>query len=156
VTRVESALLRLLAVITFAPLLANAQQSFVARCSEPVGNRYDKVDGQVQQQADGFKNVNPVFFFSADSPDKLTFVWGSAAWARDALKLRDNLQVATTIYRSDDMISALLVDPKGASQIYSLFPRRGLVYFTQHRHIAPQMGGVPSAATFYAECDFSK
>jgi hypothetical protein len=131
-----------------------AQQSFLARCAEPVGIRHDQVDGQIRSQPDGFSGVTPIFMFSSETPSRLNFVWGPAAWARDELRLRQNLQSAVIVQMSPEKITAVRVEDGGVAQMYSVYPSRRLVFFTQHRLIAPHLGGVPSTATFHTACEF--
>jgi len=143
---------KLLLLLLAAPAIAFAQKPFVARCSEPTGTRYDQIEGKMQLQADGFTGVNPMFIVTADSPRKLTYLWGPAAWAKDALKLRENLMDAAIVDWSPEKITAIRVEPFGVTQMYSLYPTKGLVYFTQHRMI---MDGIPNTSTFYARCEFT-
>ena len=112
------------------------------------------MSGDVRQKEDGFSGVNPTFFFSADGTRKITFLWGPAAWARDELRLRDNLQEAIVIQATADKITAVRIEADNVSQLYSLYPGNGIVYFTQHRLIAPHLGGVPTSSSFYARCEF--
>lgn len=145
-----------LTLLVVLPAMAHAQQALVATCGEPVGTRYDQVGGLIKQQADGFAGVNPVFFVSAEAPTKLRFVWGPAAWARDQLQLRSHMQEAIIISATSEKLTAVRVEPEGVTQMYSLYPDKGLVFFTQHRYIAPHMGGVPTSSSFYANCEFSR
>jgi len=105
----------------------------------------------VKQQEDGFTGVNPTFIITREAPGRLRFLWGPAAWARDALQMRERLQEASVIDATPEKITAVRVEPQGVTQMYSLYPTKGLVYFTQHRFI---VGRVPTASTFYASCEF--
>ena len=141
--------------LLLATTLSNAKPVLTATCGEPVGTRYDQVNGEVVSKADGFTGVAPIFILDDENPKKLTFVWGPAAWARDELKLKANAQEAVVISITSDKITAVRVEGEGVTQMYSLYPGKGLVFFTQHRYIAPHMGGVPTTSSFYAKCAFS-
>jgi hypothetical protein len=145
----------LASLLLMYPSFANSQLIWIARCEEPKGTRVDYVEGQPRQQEDGFSGVNPIFILSTETPNRIKFLWGPAEWARDALKLKERIQEALIIDQTPEKVTAINVQPYGVTQMYSLYPTKGLVYFTQHRMIAPQMGGVPSAATFYATCSFT-
>lgn len=134
--------------------LGICQTTFVARCGEPVGTRYDSNGGQVISKADGFTGVNPIFVVTGETPDKIRFVWGPAQWARDELKLKAHMQEATIISSTPRKITAIRVEAGGVTQMYSLYPDDGLVYFTQHRYITLTEPGVPTTSTFYSKCDF--
>ena len=67
--------------------------------------------------------------------------------------MRERLQDASIIDSTPEKITAVRVYVGGVTQMYSLYPTKGLVYFTQHRFIA---GQVPTASTFYATCEFVK
>ena len=135
------------------PNLGYAQQMLYARCGEPVCIRYDQVEGKIKQQEDGFAGVSPTFIISKEAPRRLTFLWGPASWARDELQIRERLQYASVLDATAEKITAVRVEPGGVTQMYSLYPTKGLVYFTQHRFI---VGQVPTASTFYATCEFLK
>jgi len=146
-------IVKIVAFLLLLPSFGYAQQMLYARCGEPVGTRYDQVDGRIQQQADGFAGVSPTFIITKAAPDRLTFLWGPAAWAREALQMRERLQDAAIVDATPEKITAVRVEPGGVTQMYSLYPTKGLVYFTQHRFI---VGQVPTASTFYAKCEFTK
>jgi hypothetical protein len=135
------------------PVLGLAQPTLYARCSEPQGTRFDQVEGEVRQQLDGFAGVNPTFIITKEAPAKLSFLWGPADWARDSLQIQQRIQDAAIIDVTPEKVTAIRVDSGGVTQMYSLYPEMGIVYFTQHRFI---MGSVPSASTFHARCEFTK
>lgn len=146
----------ILSIFSLIPVFVYAQETWVAQCEEPKGNRIDYIDGRAQEKPDGFSDVKPIFIFSSESPTKLKFLWSPAEWARNSLKLREGLQEAIVIDRTPDKLTAINVQANGITQMYSLYPSKGLVYFTQHRYIAPQTAGVASTSTFFARCTFTK
>jgi hypothetical protein len=138
-------------MLFFLPTFGLAQSGLYARCGEPVGTRYDQVTGKVKQQADGFTGVNPTFIITKEAPGTLTFLWGPAAWARESLQLRERLRDAVIVDVTPEKITAVRIEPGGVTQMYSLYPTKGIVFFTQHRFI---FDDIPSASTFYAVCEF--
>lgn len=136
--------------------MANAQQALMALCDEPVGVRFDQVGDQIKQQADGFAKVNPVFVVRLEAPERFRYIWGPAEWARDASLGKADMEEAIILSATNEKITAVRVDAEGVTQMYSLFPDKNLVFFTQHRYVAPHMGGVPNSSSFYARCEFSR
>jgi hypothetical protein len=138
-----------------APLAATADLAFIARCGEPVGVKFEQVEGDVKQQPDGFAGINPTFIVTTDAPRRLTFLWGPAAWARDAQKLVENLRDADIVYSSPEHITAVRVEPPGIMQVYSLYPPKGVMFFSQHRMFEGAPDKAPAASTVWAKCEFS-
>jgi len=147
-------------IFTFVWLLfvldpAFAKPILTATCEEPIGSRFDQVSGKVEIRDDGFTGVRPVFILDDEKPGKLLFIWGPAQWAKDAgveTKALEAIIVSTTA----DKITAVRLDDQaaGVMQMFSLYPAKGLIYFTQHRYLNAA-GGVPNSSTYYARCRFS-
>ena len=133
---------------------AQAKPVLTATCTQPTGQRYDQVDGSVQQKKDGFDGVSPIFIIDDQRPKVLTYIWGPAEWARDALKLKASAQEAVIVSISDEKITAIQIESENIIKMYSLFPKRGLVFLSQHRYI-DLAGGVPTVGMFYSKCSFS-
>ena len=133
---------------------AQAKPVLTANCTQPIGQRYDQVDGSVQQKKDGFDGVSPIFIIDDQRPKVLTYIWGPAEWARDALKLKAAAQEAVIVSISEDKITAIHIESENIIRMYSLFPKRGLVLLSQHRYI-DLAGGVPTVGMFYSKCNFS-
>jgi hypothetical protein len=144
-----------LAFALLAPLDGLAQLAFIARCGEPAGIRLEEAQGEVRHQPDGFPGVNPTFIVTTEAPRRLTFLWGPAAWARDAQKLMENLRDADIIESTPERITAVRADVAGVSQMYTLYPTKGWFYFTQHRVGDAAQGGAPTASTFHAKCEYT-
>lgn len=136
-----------------ASFAAIAKPVLTVNCDEPNGSRFDQVGNEVQQQADGFEGANPLFIWDDSKPKSLMVVWGIANWAKDA-GVSSNAEEASIVLSNESMISAIAIDEFGAVKIYSLYPDKGLVYFTQHRYMNT-MGGVPNSSSFYASCKFT-
>lgn len=134
---------------------AFAKPVMTATCDEPVGNRIDQVGGKIQRREDGFTGVNPVFILDDEKPGKLLYIWGPAKWARDSGVETKALE-ASIVSVTGDKLTAVRVDDHtfGVVHMYSLYPAKGLVFFTQHRHLNVD-GGVPSSATYHARCKFA-
>ena len=139
-------------LLIFIAATATAKPILTATCDEPVGTRYDQENGVVRTKSDGFSGVNPVFIIDDEKPKTLTFIWGAADWAKKELKMKATAQEAVIISFTEEKITAIRVEEQTVTQMYSLYPSKGLVFFTQHRYI---IGGVPTASTFYSTCSFS-
>lgn len=120
------------ALMIFAPT-ALAKPVLTVTCSEPSGSRYDFVQGQLKQQPDGFSGATPVFVLDDSKPKNLTVIWGNAKWAKDA-GIPPSAEDASIQFANENMITAVFVDALGAVKMYSLYPEKGVVYFTQHRY----------------------
>lgn len=133
---------------------AQAKPVLTVTCSQPTGQRFDQVAGNIQPKNDGFDGVNPVFIIDDQRPKIITFIWGPAEWARDALKMKAAAQEAFIVSATEDKITAVRLEGDNITQMYSLFPKKGLVLFSQHRYI-DLAGGVPNVGMFYSKCSFS-
>jgi hypothetical protein len=130
-----------------------AEVSLTATCGEPVGTRYDQVQGQIKQEADRFSGANPILVWNeSEGAERMTVRWGDAEWAKKA-GIQPKVGEGTVVIRNQSMISAVVIDGLGAVEVYSMYPQDGLVYFTQHRYINA-MDGVPNSSSFYAKCTF--
>jgi hypothetical protein len=150
----EASVHKLVFLLIFIAATATAKPILTATCGEPVGTRYDQENGVVRVKSDGFSGVNPVFIIDDEKLKTLTFIWGPAGWAKKELEMKANAQEAVIILFTEEKITAVRVEEQGVTQMYSLYPTKGLVFFTQHRYIT-FAGGVPTTSTFYARCSFS-
>ena len=144
----------LVCIIFLLSCSVQAKPVLTATCTQPIGQRYDQFDGSVQQKKDGFDGVSPIFIIDDQRPKILTYIWGPAEWARDALKLKASAQEAVIVSISDEKITAVQIESENIIKMYSLFPKRGLVFLSQHRYI-DLAGGVPTVGMFYSKCNFS-
>jgi hypothetical protein len=137
-------------------VLAHRTPTLTAVCEEPSGNRVDLVDQTIRRGDDSFGGVNPVFIIDDAKPGVLTVVWGPTKAVQDAGVPTSAIE-AQIISQIDTKITAVRIDDAeyGVVHMYSLFPEKGLVFFTQHRYLNAA-GGVPTASTFYAKCRFSR
>ena len=121
-----------------------------ALCSEPVGVRYDSVDGKIQQNEDGFYGVNPQFVYSKNSPSKLTVIWP------DSKTLGENAKQwtheAVIIDTNDTTISAIAIYNQRVN-FYTLFPEKGIAFMSMHKNI-PLQGGIPAGALYKLKCKY--
>ena len=147
------------ALILPALLMASAvfaKPVFTATCGTPVGTRCDQVNSTLVEKPDGFDGVNPTFIIDDQRSTKITYIWGPAEWARNELKMKAAAQEAIIISMTVDKITAIAVEgDNGITKMFSLFPKKGLVLFSQHRYI-DLAGGVPTVGTFHAKCSFSE
>lgn len=121
-----------------------------ASCSEPKGTRFDQLAGEVKQNSDGFEGVHPQFVISANSPKLLTIIWPDSKSMGAAA--RQNAHEAVIISSSPDMVTAVMLYETRIN-MYTLFPRRGIVYMSTHRNL--DVGQVvANGALFYMLCKF--
>ena len=147
---------RLVAIVmTLLTAVTEAKPVLTVTCSEPTGHRYDYVQGSIESSTDGFSGVNPVFVVDDEKPKKLLVIWGPANPAR-ALGFERRANEATIISATPDKITAVRIDDanSGVVHMYSLYPVKGLVFFTQHRYLNFS-GGQPNSATYYVRCTFT-
>ncbi len=144
----------ILACALLVSVVAHAKPVLTATCGQPIGQRLDQVAGSIQSKSDGFDGVNPVFIIDDQKPKVVTYIWGPAEWARDVLKMKAAAQDALIVSATDDKITAVRLEGENIIQMYSLFPKKGLVLFSQHRYI-DLAGGVPTVGMFHAKCTFS-
>jgi len=137
-------------------VLAHRSPILTAVCDEPSGVRVDLVGQTLKKGDDSFTGVKPVFISDDAKPDVLTVVWGPTKAVQDAAVPTPAIE-AQVISRIDAKITAVRIDDAeyGVVHMYSLYPEKGLVFFTQHRYLTAA-GGVPTASTFYAKCRFSR
>jgi hypothetical protein len=143
-----------LPVLLFTPTLS--KPILTAVCEEPRGIRIDQVEGAIKTGDDSFTGVNPVFIIDDAKPDVLTLVWGPTKAVQDAGVPTPAVE-AQIVSRIAAKITAVRVDDAeyGVVHMYSLYPDKSLVYFTQHRYLNAA-GGVPTASTYFAKCRFSR
>jgi hypothetical protein len=137
-------------VLLFPSAALFAQQRLTVSCDEPKGSRFDFSSGEFRQSEDGFKGVNPVFIYDDATPNKLMFIWGATRTVPKEL-FPDEAEDATIVSFSENKITAIYADPLGAVLLFSLFPKEGVVYFTQHRYLFFSM---PNTSSYYCNCIF--
>lgn len=145
----------MLLTLFVSPLCIQAKPILTVTCDEPTGTRYDQVHGKITQQPDGFAGIKPAFIVDDVKAKYVTVIWGDAKWARDAGIPSSNAEDALVLSIDDGRITAVIVDEYGAAKMYSLYPTKGLIYFSQHKYMNV-MDGVPVSSSFYANCTFSE
>jgi len=139
-------------------LLALSPRSpiLTAVCDEPAGVRLDLVGQTIKKGDDSFTGVKPDFMLDDAKPGILTVVWGPTKALQDAGVPTPAIE-ARVISQIETKITAVRVDDPeyGVVHMYSLYPEKGLVFFTQHRYLNAA-GGVPTTSTYYASCRFSR
>ena len=124
-------------------------------CTEPKGPRIDFYGGKFEEKQDGFAGVKPIFIFDDDKPSSATVIFGPAAWTKEYGYKRDGAFEAAVVVRNSEQITLIASTGTHIAQMYSLFPRNGIGYFTLHKYL-PFQDGVASTATFVSRCEFSK
>lgn len=136
-------------------VLAHRAPTLTAVCEDPSGVRVDLMGPTIKRGDDSFTGVKPVFIIDDAKPGVLTIVWGPTKAVQDAGVPTPAIE-AQIISQIDTKITAVRIDDAeyGVVHLYSLYPGKGLVFFTQHRYLNAA-GGVPTASTYYANCRFS-
>ncbi len=143
----DSLLFGILLLVTFQ---VNASDLMSATCSEPVGVRYDKVDGKIIRNDDRFSGVNPQFIYAKSNPLKITVLWPDSKSLGSSAKQQTH--EASIVDSNELMISAIALY-KHRINLYTLFPSQGVAFMTTHKN-TPLNGDVASGALFKLECKF--
>ena len=137
------------ALLIFVTAHAGAQVLFAA-CSEPKGTRFDLTRGSVQQDSDAFAGVNPQFVIAASNSKRLSVIWPDARALDSAA--RQNAHEALIVDASPEMVTAIALHHERVT-MYTLYPKKGLVYMSMHRQI--NLGeGVANGSLFYMNCKY--
>jgi len=137
--------------LIFTSQYSHAGDIMSASCSEPVGVRYDRVEGKIKRNDDGFSGVNPQFVFSKTNPSKLTVIWPDSKTL--GASATQQAHEATIIDINESMISAVVVYEQQRVNLYTLFPSQGVAFMSTHKNI-PLQDGIPSGSLFKLECKF--
>ncbi len=122
-------------------------------CTEPNGPRVDFYGGRFEEKQDGFAGVKPTFIFTDDKPKSVTVIFGPAATARE-LGIKDaGAFEAAVVVQNSEQITLVASAGTHIAQMYSLYPKKGIGYFTLHKHL-PYQDGVASTATLVSKCEF--
>ena len=132
---------------------AQARPIMTVTCTEPTGPRVDFYGGRFEEKQDGFVGVKPMFIFNDDKPKLATVIFGPTATAKE-LGVKDaGAFEAAVVVQNSEQISLVASTGTHIAQMYSLFPKKGIGYFTLHKHV-PFQDGVASTATLVSKCEF--
>jgi hypothetical protein len=131
--------------ILFCPIFAKPY--LTVECEAPKGNRIDYEKGKMVASEDGMSGINPLFIFDDNQKDKVTVIWGHSK----KLNIPAKAIEATIVVNDEEFkITAMAIDGE-VVYMYSLFPKEGVVMFTQHRWFM----GIPNSCTFWAKATFN-
>ena len=134
-------------------LAAYARPILTVTCSEPNGPRIDFHGGKYEDKQDGFSGVRPTFIFNDDKPQHATVIFGPTASAKDMGYKDTGAFDAVVLVRNSDQITLIASTGTHIAQMYTLYPKKGIGYFTLHKHL-PFQDGVASTATLLSKCEF--
>ena len=140
----------LFGILLLVSFHSDAADIMSASCSEPVGIRYDKEDGKIIRNDDGFSGVNPQFIYSKNNPSKITVLWP------DSKTLGSNAKPQTheaTIVDSNELMISAIALYENRINLYTLFPNQGVAFMSTHKNI-PLKSGIASGALFKLECKY--
>lgn len=132
-----------------------ARPVLTVSCTEPAGSRIDHYGGKFVEGQDGFTGVLPVFIFDDANRSQATVVFGPTRPAVSAGVRDTGAYEATVLVNTPEQITLMASTGTHIAQMYSLYPKAGLAYFTLHKHL-PVQGGVASTATMVSKCEFKK
>jgi hypothetical protein len=118
-------------------------------CDEPNGTRTDFYEGEFQEEQDGFAGVSPTFIFDDKKPQLVTVLFKPAALAKE-MGFKDS-NTFKIIVQNTDQITLVEASNTNIAQMYTLFPKQGIGYFTLHKYKAVR-DGEASTGTLIAKC----
>lgn len=148
--------LHTVAVIFLAALSCSAQARTVMTitCNEPNGTRTDFYEGEFQEEQDGFAGVTPKFIFDDTKPQLATALYQPAAAAKE-MGFRESVVFKIIVQTTEQITMVATPNEKNVVQMYTIFPKQGIGYFSIHRYMAVK-DGEASAATLLAKCNIVK
>jgi hypothetical protein len=128
---------------------AHARPVMTIACDEPNGTRTDFYEGEFQEEQDGFAGVTPKFIFDDKTPQLATVLFEPAALAKQ-MGFKDS-STFKIIVQTTDQITLVEASNTNIAQMYTLFPKQGIGYFTLHKYMAVR-DGEASTGTLIAKC----
>ena len=103
-------------LLFFIPKISYSYDLISALYSEPVGVRYDNINGEIKQSEDGFYGVNPQFIYSKSNPSKLMVLWpDSKTLGKDAKQWTHE---AIIVDANDSVISSIAIYNQRVDVVY--------------------------------------
>lgn len=136
--------------LTLACCSAQARPVMTITCNEPNGTRTDFYEGEFQEEQDGFAGVTPTFIFDDKKPQLATVIFKPSGLAK-AMGLKDS-SAFNIIVQNSDQITLVEATDTNLAQMYTLFPKKGIGYFTLHKYTAGR-DGEASTGTLIAKCN---
>lgn len=140
----------LLGILLFISFHGSPADLMSVSCSEAAGVRYDKEDGKIMRNDDGFSRVKPQFIYSKNNPSKITVLWPDSKSLGSSAKPQTH--DATIVDSNESMISAIALYEQRIN-LYTLFPNQGVALMSTHKNI-PLKGGIANGALFKLECKY--
>jgi hypothetical protein len=137
-------------VLVVLSFYVQARPVMTITCTEPSGPRTDYYGGKFEDKKDGFDSVTPTFIFDDEKPEQVTVIFGPAKWVKDA-GYDPGAFEATVLLKNSEQITMIASTGTHIGQMYSIFPEKGIGYFTLHKYL-PFEGGVASTATLISKC----
>lgn len=137
-------------VLVVLSFYVQAHPVMTITCTEPHGPRIDYHNGKFENTKDGFDDVTPTFIFNDEKPEQVTVLFGPAKWAKDA-GYDPGAFEATILLKNSEQITMTASTGTHIGQMYSIFPKKGLGYFTLHKYF-PFGSGLASTTTLISKC----
>ena len=94
-----------------------------------------------------------MFIFNDDKPKSATVIFGPAANAKEIGVKDPGAFEAVVLVQNSEQVTLVTSTGTHIAQMYTLFPKKGIGYFTLHKHL-PFQDGVASTATLVSKCEF--
>lgn len=136
-------------ILTAACFSVHARPVMTITCDEANGTRTDFYAGEFREEKDGFAGVKLKFIFNDKKSQLATVIFEPAATAKQmGFKDSKNFKI---IVQNTNQITMVDATNTNIAQMYTLFPKQGIGYFTLHKYTVVQ-GGEASAGTLISKC----
>ncbi len=128
---------------------AQARAVMTITCDEPNGSRTDFYQGEFRESKDGFAGIKPTFIFNDKKAKTAVMNLEPAAQAKEmGFKASNTLNI---MVHTATQITMAAPTQGNLARMYTLFPTKGIGYFTLHRFKDVQ-DGEASTGTMIAKC----
>ena len=137
-------------LLTIASLNSQARTVMTVVCDEPNGTRLDYYEGVFREDQDGFAGIKPKFIFDDKKPQYATVLLEPADLAKK-LGFKKTTNLFKIVLQDVEQITMVTSTDGHAAQMYSIFPKKGVGYFSIH-HYNPVQNGEATNGTLSAKC----
>jgi hypothetical protein len=138
---------------TLACFSVQARPVMTITCDDANGTRTDFYAGEFEQKPDGFDDIKPKFVFDDKNPKAAIVTFEPVEIAKKMGFKAVNL--FNIIVQSTDQITMVAADATNVARMYTLFPKKGIGYFTRHKYDTAS-GGDASTRTLISKCNVVK
>jgi hypothetical protein len=139
-----------LMLLGIVSLNSHARTVMTVVCDEPNGSRLDFYAGEFREDQDGFAGIKPKFIFSDKKAQYATVLLEPADLAKK-LGFKKTTNLFKIILQDSEQITMVAPTDTHLAQMYSIFPKKGIGYFSIHRY-NPVQNGEATNATLSTKC----